>query len=502
MFSIKTKLIFIYTLLFGILLTLVAFGTLFIMERVYISKVDGYIISYSAIVADKIPGNVNKEFLNEEALRLLSQEEKQQLMETFRIFRHWSDAPLEIHIQAVGANGKLLLKDKLLSTPQRLQRINEKWSERRLLVTEEISGTNYRVYRLRIGTNHADSPPPLLIEAAASLGDLVRLRYLVFHRHLLIILAALLIAGLASYFMSKYSFKPVSQMVKTAAEISASNLDRRLELPKAKDEIHLLGKTLNDMIDRIAHAFKLQQQFVADASHEIRTPLTVIQAELELALNQVEQPAVRESIEVSLLELKHLTELTSALLTLARLDALENTSNNTSNNTLSLETVSISEILLEAVQGLQVIAAGKQVTLHLTGTDESNELKGDRRVGLKGDRQVKVDSQKIKKMLVNIIENAVKYSSAGGEVHISLESRTREGIQITVTDQGAGISAKALPHIFDRFYRAPELRNKTMGSGLGLAIAKKIAQLHQGEITVHSEPGKGSTFTVKLPAWI
>jgi signal transduction histidine kinase len=473
--NIKARIIAVYTILFGILLALVGYGSLFILERMYVTKIDSYLMAYSNIVVEKLPNYLEKKVINKGAHHFLSNDEQDKFMEVFRIFRRWSVTPPKIYIQVLEKDGETLITDPLLTNPRHKPDWSRALEYQPDLSTITIDSIPYRTFRKRFGIPEPGGPI-FLLEAAVSLSDLDRLRDHIAHRHMILIAVALLISGLAGYYIARYAFKPVSIMAKTAAAISASNLDQRLELPKAKDEIHFLGETMNAMIQRIDNAFKTQQQFVADASHEIRTPLTIIQAELELAKKRVTDPETMESIDVSLQELEHLNTLTGALLTLARLDASE--------NKLDIQPVRIDEMLMESVQGLQTIGQRKEIKLELSISEAI---------------EASVDSQKIKKVFRNVIENAIKYSPVKSVVIVNLDKDQEDRIRVTVKDEGAGISEKALAHIFDRFYRAPELRSQNIGSGLGLAIVKKIIELHKGDIKVSSTPGKGSTFTILLP---
>lgn len=475
MFSIKTRLIALYTFLFGILLVFVAFSTLFVIERMYITKIDAYLMAYSTAIEETLSNRGIQGVLNSRGEHLVPAEKQEKMLETFRIFHQFTENPVNVRTRLTELSGKIYIDDQVLSSGARAPSQRYRQPSGVGITTVTINNIEYRVFTKRL-VSPAHPSRVFVLEVAASLADIDNLKDEVNHKHFHIIGFALLITGLIAYFIIRVSFKPVTKMAKTASIISAGTLDRRLELPKAKDEIRMLGETLNAMIDRIADSFNTQQQFIADASHEIRTPLTIIQAELELALKQIKEPEAREGIETSLQELEHLNSLTASLLTLARLDASE--------TVLDIEPVRIDEVLAECIQGLQNVAQKKNLTLDLS-IAEAFEIPGDR--------------EKLKKMFRNIIENAVKYSPTGKNVSVRLESQSPTHIRVTVKDNGAGISEQALPHVFNRFYRDPELRSEVSGSGLGLAIVKKIADLHHAEISLKSVKDSGTTVNILLP---
>jgi len=290
-----------------------------------------------------------------------------------------------------------------------------------------------------------------------------------------IVPAFILILSFVAYRLTKTAFKPVMKMIETVKSITASRLDKRLELPDSKDEIRTLGETLNDMISRINDSFNSQKRFIADASHEMRTPLTVIQTELELAAQNTAEVETKESIRISLAEIGRLNSLTSSLLELARIDG--------SGNFLTISKCRIDELLIDSVSLMQKQAKEKGIELQLS---ISEALEAD------------IDSDKIKSTLINFIDNSIKYSDEGKKIEISL-SVFNDYYEIKISDHGFGISAEELPNIFKRFYRSNEIRAKISGSGIGLALADEIVKMHKGTISVSSKVNEGTTAVIKLP---
>jgi signal transduction histidine kinase len=288
----------------------------------------------------------------------------------------------------------------------------------------------------------------------------------------------LILSGGAAYLISALAFRPMMKMVKSAKRISATTLDARLDLPNVKDEVHLLARALNEMIDRIDSAIKSQRQFVADASHELRTPLTIMRSELELAHRTARQSTVKESIGTSLMELDHLSSMVNDLLTLARSDGAQ--------LKLEIAPVRLDEMLIECVQAVRGIAKKKKIKLKLF-VEEAVEIRGDHKT--------------LMSVFLNLLDNAIKYSPKNSEVSatLALDGEKPRRAVIVIKDSGPGISKSERERVFTRFYRGSEARSQTDGSGLGLAIAQRFVELHGGRITLQSTEGKGSSFAVELP---
>lgn len=287
---------------------------------------------------------------------------------------------------------------------------------------------------------------------------------------------AMVVAGAGGIFLARRALKPVDDISRTALEIEEKDLSRRIPV-KTRDELGRLAATLNQMIERLERAFKRQREFTGDASHELRTPLSVIQAEASLAL-QKERSAeeYRESLATISEEAKHMSTIIEELLTLARADS--------GTEKLVFETVDLGELLRGLAADGEVLCQEKGLVFRV-GDLPAIEIRGDR--------------AKLRQLFLNLLDNAVKYTPAGGTVSLSLERGEKEA-RVTVSDSGIGIPPEHLPHIFERFYRVDKARSRAEGGvGLGLAIALHIARSHGGTITVESEVGKGSTFHVRLP---
>jgi heavy metal sensor kinase len=313
-----------------------------------------------------------------------------------------------------------------------------------------------------------------VIQVAQSLGNM----YDTLSRLLAAILLAapLLVgfAGVGGYFLAARALNPIDQMTRTAQRISAEDLSAHLELPGTDDEVGRLAATFDHMIRRLDEAFRRERQFTADASHELRTPLAAMQAIINVIRAERRSP---EDYEQALDDLAEETDrlrvLTEELLNLARSDT---------NKTLEYEDIDISMLLSDLGDSLRPLAEKKGLTL-TTDISDSFIITGDR------------DS--LIRLFVNLLDNAIKYTSWGG-ISLSIHRSMHNTVEASIKDTGQGIPAEDLPHIFERFYRVEESRG-SRGAGLGLAIAAQIAHAHGGKILVSSEVGEGTKFTVLIP---
>ncbi len=286
----------------------------------------------------------------------------------------------------------------------------------------------------------------------------------------------LVLAGVGAWFMAGRTLKPVERIAAIARGIGESDLSRRIDV-ESDDELGRLATTLNGMIGRLEEAFLKERRFVADASHELRTPLAVIQAETSLALEKPRsQDEYRRSLEMVAQEVGYMSEMVGKLLVLARSDA--------GFEPLNFEDVNIADLLGELSQDVEALAQEKGLKLGL-GPMDGLTVRGDR--------------VRLRQMFLNILDNALRYTPAGGTITGSIVRKDNQAVA-SVRDTGAGIAEEHLPFIFDRFYRADKVRTDGEGgTGLGLSIAASIAKMHGGAIEVESEVGGGTTFRILLP---
>jgi heavy metal sensor kinase len=287
-----------------------------------------------------------------------------------------------------------------------------------------------------------------------------------------------ILASVTGYWLSGRALQPVSEIIKTARGIGVQNLSGRLAVPRASDELQRLSETLNEMLGRIEASVIRIKKFTADASHDLRTPVALIRASAELALRRSRtEEEYRETLSRILTSAEETTHLIENLLALARADA----------GAADLHFKNI-----DLVPHLEKIAMEAGILTAAKGIEFLKELPA-------GPVQISADPAAIERLLLIVLENAVKYTPSGGRIEMVL-SNGAGSARIEVRDTGIGIDSKDLPHIFERFYRADEARSRESGgSGLGLAIAQWIVEVHGGSIDARSTLGSGSVFRISLP---
>jgi heavy metal sensor kinase len=296
------------------------------------------------------------------------------------------------------------------------------------------------------------------------------------HTLLIAVPLTLVAAGGGGVFLVRRALKPVDEMTQKARSIEERDLSQRIEV-KTKDELGRLAATLNEMFERLEKAFKRQKQFTGDASHELRAPLAIIEAESTLALQKDRtRNDYRRSLETISQEAHRMAHIVDQLLALARAESGE--------EKISLRKVNIGKLVTDLSAEVEMLCRDRGLNYKL-GKMENLVVKGDR--------------SKLRQLLLNILDNAIKYTPSGGEISVSVRKEGEWAVAY-VRDTGIGIPSEELPHIFERFYRVDKARSRSEGgSGLGLAIAKRIAEIHGGRIEVESQIDVGSTFRVYLP---
>lgn len=299
-----------------------------------------------------------------------------------------------------------------------------------------------------------------------SLNDLILLL-------IILIPVYLFISAMGAFFLAKRAMRPIHQITQTAKIIENGRLEKRICGIDTKDEVGELAATFNGMLDTLEVSFQRERQFTSDASHELRTPVTVISACAEDALSD-ESAVCREQVETIQNEAMRMAKMISQLLMLSR--GYEGRCH------FELDQINLCEMVDSVSEELNDVAEGRQISIH-------NDI--DRLL------EITADQSLMTQLFVNLIGNAIKYGSTGGNVWLNA-SRKGIGTQIEVSDDGVGISKEDMPHVFERFYRADKARDRS-GSGLGLAIVKWIVELHHGTIAVRSSLGHGTAFIIVLP---
>lgn len=296
---------------------------------------------------------------------------------------------------------------------------------------------------------------------------------------ILVFIVSILIIYIAGRFFSKKAFDPVRQMTDKAKNISATNLDSRLDTSSNKDELSELAETFNQMLNRLENSFDAQKHFVSNIAHELRTPLAAIITELELsATKDRNTEEYRTAIRNALSDARKMARLSNSLLDLAKAsyDPSE----------IAFKQLRIDEVLLDARQQVQQANPGYRIDIHF-----EHDFESDHEISVKGNEYL------LKTAFCNLFDNGCKFSE-DHQSTVSVSFQT-DKILLMFTDKGIGITEEDFQHIFTPFYRG---ENKAFadGNGIGLSLTQKIIQLHQGKITVISAPSAGTIFTLELPS--
>ena len=292
----------------------------------------------------------------------------------------------------------------------------------------------------------------------------------------------LLIAALGGYFLATRSLSPVAAMSARAAEISSSNLNERLPVGSRRDELTALAEVVNGLLERLERAFAQQRRFMADASHELRTPVAVLRTEADVTLSRPTRTEAeyRESVSVMRDSAQRLGRIVDDLFLLARADA--------GHLPLRREPLYLEDVVDEAARAVQSLARERDVRVQLLPLEDS---------------PYDGDADLLGRVLLNLLDNAIKHSPPGGTVTLAL-TRTAHEYHVAVTDEGAGIPLEAQSQIFERFFRADKARSRTSGdatagAGLGLAIGRWIAEAHGGRLELVKSSPSGAEFLLALP---
>jgi two-component system OmpR family sensor kinase len=291
---------------------------------------------------------------------------------------------------------------------------------------------------------------------------------------------SLIVAGIGGWFLAGRSLSPVVAMADQARQIGVANLSERLPVANPRDELGKLAETFNSLLARLEGSLVQQRQFMADASHELRTPLTTARTAATVALQQPtrNEADYRDTLAIIEQETTRLSRIVDDMFTLARADA--------GSYPVRSMPMYLDEVVDEVVRAMRVVASTRGISI----TDSAY-----RPAPLTGDEDL------IRRLILNIADNAVRYAPSGSAVRIALDL-TGNHYAISVSDDGPGIPAEIRPRIFERFYRVDAARThgKDGGAGLGLALARWIARVHGGDVDLAASSRAGSTFVITLPA--
>jgi heavy metal sensor kinase len=347
------------------------------------------------------------------------------------------------------------------------------WTERR-----DSSGERYQI---RGGLVYSEGHvAPYYVAIGMPLGQYGKILREFTWVYIGIIPGALILGSFLGWVMAGRALTPVRAVAQAAQRISGSNLSLRIPTRQADDELDYLILTFNRMIERLEASFQQIKQFSTDVSHEMRTPITAIRGQLEVALfTATTTDQYREAIFNSLQDIDRLSQIVRALLLLSQAESGQ--------VVLHKSRINLSEVAPELADQFQIPAEEAGIRLVADVPPEC---------------YLEADKVQIERMISNLLSNALKFTPRGGEVKVTVAAR-EESVEIVVEDNGRGIPTEYLPHIFDRFYRVPgsgTAPSPEQGLGLGLSFVHWIVRAHGGKIHVNSAPGKGTRFSIRLPA--
>ncbi len=389
------------------------------------------------------------------------------------VYEHILFNPKNYYIQIADLKGRIVWRSENLDTNSLpLLEVAQGNSALSMIATLNSFGSksqNLRLYRGK--TSKA------FITVGYSLEEIDSTLYELFNALLIGFPMVLLISTLGGFILARISLKPIDDLATSAREITASNLSNRLPEPKTNDEVARLTHTLNEMIARLEASFSQIKQFTADVSHELRTPLAILTGELEVALRSDKTTEEYQTLLISALEeVGRLSKVVRTLLDLSRAE--------TGQVRIDHEHVNLSAMLDELSEDAMILAEEKSVSVGSM---------------IEPGIMIDGDSVRLHQALLNILDNAIKYTPEGGDILMRLVKEGDRAI-FRLSDTGVGIAPEHLPHIFDRFYRADQARSQDIqGNGLGLSIVKWIIEAHEGTIRAESTQGKGTMITIVLP---
>jgi heavy metal sensor kinase len=342
--------------------------------------------------------------------------------------------------------------------------------------TKTTDGSEYRFVNFPIPPGIF--PVPAIIHIGRSLEPLkgVLNEYELFYFYSVPLILAISVA--VGWYLARKALEPFEEITRTAERITYENLNTQLQTQHGEEEIQRLVHSFNGMVRRLNESFQQMRKFNADAAHELRTPLAILQGETEVALRSPNLPEeIRSVLASNLEELDRLKRIVNDMLTLAEAEA--------GRQVLRKEPVEMKPLLEDLVDQMRLLATDRNVQIDLKCTPEL---------------WINADKLWIRRAIINLLDNAIKYSKDGGRVEISA-AREDSSVQLKIKDYGIGISHDDIPHIFDRLYRADPARSRNSGgAGLGLALVKWIVEAHKGIIDVESQAEQGACFRITLPA--
>lgn len=478
--SIRARLTLLFSFVFGITLALSSYFCFRLFTKSHQGEFDFYLYNHAVDFALALE-NHNRP-VSEAMIEPPQQKKKRRLFSVDQTYSQICDERGNI----IARSQNLYGEKRLPCSSDDFQRVQGVDSSYRTLELPERVGNSFvsKPYRMLTFPLPPRDGNHWILQLAAPLNILQNENAEILWVLLTLIPLTLGISAFLGYFGSRRAFSPVRQMTDQTARIEMTNLDERIQVKESDSELKELGRTLNQLLDRVEKAMTTQERFVADASHQLKTPLAILRGELDLLQARTDHsPETKVVLAEASQEVSQLIRMVENLLILARMDA--------GLDRLPFSPIRLDEILTETTNRLRALAQKKNVRLNV----ELNPFPNQPEATI--DFECLGDADLFRCLLENLVENAIKYSAEGAVVQVRLKE-TAEGFTLEVQDNGKGMTPDEIQGVFERFRRDPKKALTVPGAGLGLAIAKKIADIHNGILSAEGASGKGSLFRLRL----
>jgi heavy metal sensor kinase len=475
--TIRGKMTILYVLVFGFIVAICSV----ILYTAYAQRLRGDLDESLVMIALSLTELVHQD-------GIVSKEIFHELSEAYLSFDHGS----RLYVEILKRDGSVILKypqPNEVSLPLRPEIISRAFLGKSTFVFTKLklssSPDNQITARLLLRPDMATSAAKYVFAIAIPTARMEQI--LVGLRLIMLVLFPLvmLLTSFAGWFLAGRTFRPVNQLISDAQKITAEQLSKRLTVGPVDDEISRLSATLNEMINRIEQSFLDQKQFTADVSHELRTPLTILSGEIEVALQHSRtKEEYHRILRSNLEEIQRLQKILNDLLLLCQIDS--------GKIMIDQRPIRLDELLIAAIQKVSQAAKSREISINLR-LDEGVDQ------GL-SESMIMANSACLLNVFINLLDNAIRFSSIGSKISCVLKEGY-DHVEVTIQDNGEGISEEHLERVFDRFYRVDRAVGNTSksGIGLGLAISRSVVEVHGGKISLNSSPGQGTTVRVLLP---
>ncbi len=471
--SIRLRLTLWYTAILALVLMGFSLGIYFFMSWQMSQQVDSRLLQAAATVPGVLADGRN-------AQRVMSGDQQVLSIPSLNVFE-----ASDIYVQLITGDGIVFavspnivnasLKGPLDRVAFQKAMALKSGPPENLYSDTQHEGSSLRVFTRFIDIQPSAPLPFVVLQVGTSLASVKAAQSSLLVALLFLSGLGLLFSAVIGALLARRVLRPVDKLTNTAMAIyRAENLDQRVAVPQTNDEVSRLSQAFNEMLERLSRLFTAQQRLVADVSHEMRTPLTVIRGNVDLL--RAMGCADIESLDALTRESERMTRLVGDLLLLSQADS--------GVLPMQFQTIQLLPVIDDIERSGQVLAANRVTVSARCETDLS----------------VQADSDRLRQVLLNLVDNAIKHTPAGGHVSINATRSYNGFVRVSVSDTGVGIPESDIPFVFERFYRVDKSRSRANGgSGLGLSIANSIVQAHHGRIVVSSKQGEGTTFDVYLP---